>query len=342
MIILSDCLTEKIDEGCLKVANSLTRRIQEYDSSTIVVSYDRKPRQSDIHLKLNKLFLNKSLISLIRKNKQSVLYIPFASNTKASALRTLFLSLYTGRKVDVLFVLRFSMSVSTKYILKLSGARIIALSEEAYKFYDSQIGKAVYLKTGINTKQFIPVNAEKKQELRKKYAVEDGKRVLLHVGHLKNGRNIDKLLNVSEKYHVFLVVSSVTESEKDEELRKKLNNRPYTTIIDSYLEHIEEVYQMADVYLFPVQQCENCIDVPLSVLEAASCNIPIVTTNYGELKAFNKEKGFRFISQFDNNSLNSALDEMSSMKNINNRESVLEYDWDNSVERLMSDFHAGV
>lgn len=29
MIVLSDCLTNKIDEGCLKVANSLTKRLKK-------------------------------------------------------------------------------------------------------------------------------------------------------------------------------------------------------------------------------------------------------------------------------------------------------------------------
>lgn len=29
MVVLSDCLTNKIDEGCLKVANSLAKKIKE-------------------------------------------------------------------------------------------------------------------------------------------------------------------------------------------------------------------------------------------------------------------------------------------------------------------------
>ena len=60
MIILSDCLTEKLDEGCIKVANSLTRRIKSTCPDTLVVSYKQEPKTSDVHLKLNKLFLNKN------------------------------------------------------------------------------------------------------------------------------------------------------------------------------------------------------------------------------------------------------------------------------------------
>ena len=60
---------------------------------------------------------------------------------------------------------------------------------------------------------------------------------MLHVGHLKGGRNIDKLVNVSNQYHIILVVSSVTEAEKDAGIRKQLETRGNVTIIDSYLEN---------------------------------------------------------------------------------------------------------
>ena len=80
------------------------------------------------------------------------------------------------------------------------------------------------------------------------------------------------------------------------------------TLIDSYLQSIQEIYQLADVYLFPVMDIENCIDVPLSVLEAASCNLPIVTTEYGELTAFREQEGFLFIDALDSDSLNQALE----------------------------------
>lgn len=337
MIILSDCLTEKVDEGCLKIANNLTERIKSYDINTTVVSYDRTSEKSDLHLRLNKLFLNHSLLVLIRNKKESVLYIPFASNTKASAIRTWVLSLAASKGLKVIFALRYPMDRITRMILKKSNAEIIALSRESFDFYKKEIGKAVYLKTGIDTKRFIPVDTEKKAKLRRKYGVAEGKKVVLHVGHLKGGRNVDKLLNAGDHFHVFLVVSSATEREKDLLLRAKLDERPNITIIDSYIKYIEEIYQMADVYLFPVQEAENCIDVPLSVLEAAACNIPIVTTEYGELKEFRQEPGFYFINSLDENTLNRALNEMSEMRNCNNRQAVLEYDWDESVKHFLAE-----
>lgn len=334
MLVLSDCLTSKIDEGCLKVANSLTKRLKKSSDNTIIVSYDRKPDYSDEHMATNKLFLNPKLLMLVHSNKP-VMYIPFASNTTASCVRCLILSIFSGHKLNVLFVLRFPMKPFAKACLKLSGAKVIALSEASYQFYRNIVGsKAFYLKTGIDLKKFIPVTSEQKKVIRQKYNIPEDKKVLLHVGHLKAGRNIDKLYGVDKKFHVVLVVSSVTKAEKDAELRAKLESRGDITIIDSYLENVQEVYQMADVYLFPVQEVENCIDVPLSVLEAAACNIPIVTTEYGELASFRGKDGFCFIDDFSSDVLNAALSTMSEKKDVDTRLAVKDYDWDCSIQKL--------
>lgn len=335
MIIISDCLTGKIDEGCLKVANSLTKRIKQNSPNTTIISYDRKPEYSDKHFRLNKLFLNKKLIKIVREKKEPVLYIPFASNTMGSCLRIFVLSLFSGKSVNVLFALRFPMKSFGKTLLKLSKGKIIALSEASYLFYKDIVGnRAVYLKAGIDMKKFVPVTLEEKNALKRKYKIPEKKKVVLHVGHLKSGRNVDKLTYIGDEYQVVLVVSSVT--EKDIILQRQLKERNNVTIISSYLKNIQEVYQMADVYLFPVQKEENCIDIPLSVLEAAACNLPVVTTEYGELKAFKGCKGFLFIDNLSRDSLNRAIDVMISKDLTESREAVREYDWKQAIETLQA------
>ena len=77
-------------------------------------------------------------------------------------------------------------------------------------------------------------------------------------------------------------------------------------IIDRFVENIEEVYQLSDVYIFPVKEEMNAIDIPLSVLEAASCNLQIVTTDYGELKVFKGEDGFFYTNDFNKESFNTC------------------------------------
>ena len=335
MIILSNSLTEKTDEGCLKVANSLAKRIKKLYPETMLVSYGESTNQSDCHLKLNKLFLNRSLISLIRRKKEPVLYIPFSSNTMASVMRVWVLSWFAKYGLKVIFVLRYPMNSVKEKLLRLSGAEVIALSAESYDFFKSIVGhKATYLKTGIDTKQFSPVDDIVAEQLKEKYGMMKDKKVILHVGHLKSGRNVEQLLKISQKYHVFLVTSTLTKDEQDVELRNKLLSQSNITIIDKYIPNIQELYQMADVYFFPVQESGHCIDVPLSVMEAAACNKAIVTTSYGELKAFLGQDGFFFIDSFEENALNDLLDSAVQRNSCDTRSAVLEYDWENSIVNL--------
>ena len=333
VIILSDCLTETADEGALKVASSLARRLRQLDDHTLVITYDRKPAWSDMHLALNKLFLNRSLFKVLRRRHDPVLYIPFASNTLASALRVCVLSLMGRRQVRVLFALRHPMNGPTRRLLKWSGAQIITLSGTSCEYFTRETGHALQLKAGVDMKRFTPVTAQRKAELRAKYGVAQDKKVLLHVGHLNAGRNVQSLLHAGEEYHVFLVASTVTQT--DEALRRRLEERPNTTIIDHYLPDVHQLYQMADVYLFPVMEEEHCIDLPLSVMEAASCNVPIVTTAYGELAAFRGEPGFAFIAGDNGEEIAAAINRMAAMRDCENRAAVREYDWDRAVAQLL-------
>ena len=338
MVIISDCLTEQPAEGCLKIAYNLIKRIKERAPQTMVITYGKKSILSSCHMKLNRMFLNMELLTFLRKKQEPVLYIPNASCTLASAVRTWVLAKFTRRSVNVLFVQWHGMNPVTRHLLKQSGAAIICVSRESARRYEENGLPAVYLKTGVDTDRFQPVDETRKQELRRKYHLPEQARIVLHVGHLKEGRNLDKFCLLKDEYLTVLVISTVTVEECG--IREQLAQYPNISILDTYIENIEEIYQLADVYFFPVLESGNCIDVPLSVLEAAACGLPILTTRYGELREFVSTEGFCFLEDFEPQKIHAALDRLYQVRQINmNREAVLAYGWNHAVSVLTGEHY---
>ena len=118
------------------------------------------------------------------------------------------------------------------------------------------------------------------------------------------------------------------------QLREALVKRRNITLIENYVANIEEIYQLADVYFFPVLNERNCISVPLSVLEAAACNLPIVCTDFGELKQFKGKDGFFFIDSFEPENINNLIRKALQSK-ADTRSCVLEYDWEKAASQIM-------
>ncbi len=331
MLILTNCLVKNADEGSINIAYNLIKRIKTAAKNVQVVSYERISELTDIQVKANKLMITLPLIKLLRKENK-VLYIPFPARMLPTSLRIWILSRYC-KDLSVLISMHDGIDKLSGFLLKKSKAKLYTVSEKAYKDFSAVAGNQVtYIKTGVDTKKFHPVDQITKSDLRNKYGIQENAKVVLHVGHLNEGRNIQQLLNLDDEYFLVLVTSTFTKGEQDKQLKEAFLKRKNTLLIDSFVENIEEIYQLSDLYLFPVVEAGHCIDVPLSVLEAASCGISVLTTDYGEAEVFKNCEGFSYISSFEkiNELVNKLIDE----KTNNTRNAVLDYDWNNAVEIL--------
>jgi glycosyltransferase involved in cell wall biosynthesis len=90
---------------------------------------------------------------------------------------------------------------------------------------------------------------------------------------------------------------------------------------------------MADCYVFPTIS-GNSIFTPLSVLEAMSCNLPVISTRFdGLLKCFIGVGGLLIVD-----SEKGFLDSIRSIKNdpinIDTRENIIPYSWEDIVKKL--------
>ncbi len=326
MLIVSNGLTERPDEGFLNVANHLVKRLKAARSDVFVVSYERQSSCTDCYLKLNKLLLHPKLISLVRRHRDSVLYLPFPAKTLPTALRIFLLSLFAGKPIRVILVMKSEMGAWARRLLRWSKAHLVVFSKEAANFYSHIVSsdRVTYWKTGVDTERFVPVSAQRSRELKEAYGLDPDRPVILHVGHLKAGRNVGRLLELDPRYQVVLVSSTLTKEEQDPALKEQLESAPNVTLWGEYLPHIEEMYQLADLYFFPTLESGNCIDVPLSCLEAASCGVPVMTTPYGEMKELLGKPGFY---PMEPEAIPFILEQEKGLS----RQAVLPYDWNEAV-----------
>ena len=124
---------------------------------------------------------------------------------------------------------------------------------------------------GINTEKFVPSDEADSKELKEKYGFDPEKPLVLHVGHCSSGRGLEDFLKIKNAQR--LIISSGM--FEDEELVGSLEEDG-VTIMSGYLENVEEIFRMSDAYLFPTRSTENVISIPLSVMEALACGVPVI------------------------------------------------------------------
>ncbi len=330
MMILTNGLTDIADEGFLKVANSLVKRLKQSSPGIEIVSYERQSDITDIFIYPNK-FMSSKCVRDVCKKHENVLYVPFPTKKWVMALRVYLLSKF-AKKLDIILVLKTPIGKIGRFLLRQSGAGIIVFSKDAADFYADIVSdeRVKYLKTGVDTEKFVPVSDKQAAELKLKYGFDPDKKIILHVGHLNEGRNIRTLTKISEEYQVLLVTSTLTKDESNQNLKNDLLDKPNIKIIDDYVSQIEEIYQMSDVYFFPVVESGHCIDIPLSCLEAAACGKPVITTAYGEMRQLIGREGIYLIEDFSAAAVNRAIADAIGGGSFSGA-SVSDYDWKHAV-----------
>jgi len=283
---------------------------------------------------LNKLLFSKAFYEYIKMfPSERILYIPSQSITSATFVRAKLLECMTSKQVSILSLQPVKYSCFEKVIWPvIRPVHILAQSSHSAKRLTSIGVRTSILPLGVDDKKFYPSENRKKAELRKKYSLDTGAEILLHVGHIKRSRNIEWLIEVKRRLpDVTILVVGSTTTVQDEEFRI-LMEKGGLIVMREYISNIEEMYQLSDWYVFPVLKNNSAIETPLSVLEAMSTNLPVLTTSFGSLPdTFHQDEHFRFI--------NSPEDIVIALKegfsgNCNNREKIRPFTWETIADRL--------
>lgn len=336
IIFISEVFSRSLDEGLKTIIFNLFNVLKEKSELCAVTRNENAIVGDDIiKIRLNKLFLGHNLHSRIKFfSPDAIIYIPEASTTLNGFLRAKILRLcHPGIPVCVIGSQPREYSACQKIILGNFKIDILFLLGGAQKYFFEDLGFNVkVLPPAIDVKKFHPVNQEKKDCLRRKYAIQDNF-VVLHVGHIKQNRNIEQLIDVQGLRNIQVIIVSSATTKVDYALKRRLKESGIK-VYDSYISTVEEIYQLADLYVFPVIKQDAAIEMPLSVLEAMACNLPVITTRFGGLvECFKENEGFRYFA--NNEELLDLIPAMGRLRSTNT-EKVADFTWENMANFIIS------
>lgn len=212
---------------------------------------------------------------------------------------------------------------------------VLVQSHESESVFRSMGCTTRFLPNGVDVNRFLPAAPRSKSELRQKYGIKRDRFVILHVGPIIKRRNIEFLAKVQDTNHQVIVIGRMP---ADKHVHQVLIDVGCMVLTD-YLEQIEEIYALSDCYVFPTPPAnrEASIEMPLSVIEAMSCNLPVITTRFGALpRAFEQGEGLLFVDCEDD--LLQELDRVKEGLAVRTRDKVLPYEWDNIIGSLQQTY----
>jgi len=305
--------SENLDEGLKNIAHHIA---------------DNLSKNIDVQLlKVNvKNIISLEILRGIKKYRPDIIhYIPGPTNKSIILLK--FIKTYL--KYDVKIVLSAPLPMFRDITLKLLNFKpdyVFASSKDLKERMDILDIPSHLLPNGVDMEKFTPVSDfNEKVKLREKYGIQKDRFTLLHVGHIMTNRNLEILTKLSKDAKVVIVASKYIKI--DYKLLKNLRNAG-CRIFQGHFPNIEEFYQLSDCYLFPVKKWDSIL-CPLSVMEAMSCNLPVVTTDFEGIKTFFEEgNGLIFAEKEEE-----LIEGIGSIKkgniSIATREKVERYSWQN-------------
>lgn len=280
------------------------------------------------------LIVPRILITFFIKRPEIVIYIPKQSLTFLSLLKAFTLQLFIGKRLRTVGLQKRSITGRRmRLIQKLSFGKVFVLSYSMKKELADLGIDADVIYTGIETSKFVPT--KNKEKLREKYNIPKDKIIVLHVGHIKASRNLELLIEINNKFeHCQSVIVGSTATQQERNILNKCTDAN-VIVINQTIDTIEDIYALADIYCFPVKEDKGAMETPLSVLEAMSTNLPVITTTFGQLtELFQQDDYYKYIKDINEIDKN-MIRELTTGKCLN-RDKVSDFTWQATTQKILA------
>ncbi len=327
--IVAEHFSPPYDEGFKKATGGIINGLLAIGKELAVFS---PSDEKGLKLPRNRLLIGSGFRSRLKRYHPDLLiYIPQSAATPMSFLRTRFLKWQSGKPVVMISLQRRCYSEVVKPILgKLLPELVLVLSEKSKRIVEDIGGRALRIGLGVDADKFKPVTQQQKSMLKEKYNLPNRK-ILLHIGHISRRRNLEILGRIKHPELQIVMVSSTT-THAARKLKGELVSSG-TIVLNTYIESIEEIYQLADAYIFPTFDPMGAIEIPLSVLEAMATNLPVVTTPFGGLPdLFGDVKGLLFARSAEQ--LLKLVEDALAMTSVETRNAVINLSWKSVAQEI--------
>ena len=189
--------------------------------------------------------------------------------------------------------------------------------------------------SGVDVQRFSPVTGADKVVLRSELGLPANRYVVLHVGHIKEDRNLRLLCALQREGSLQVVIVGSTATRVEEPLLMDLRDSGCIVNI-GFAPKIEQYYQAADCYVFPTTHTQAAIQIPLSILEAMATNLPVVSTSFGGLKDFfTSGEGLTFVDRSEMGNLTAIVLRAVKCESVRTRANVMGFAWEVVAQRLI-------
>lgn len=276
------------DEGYTKFTRVLEAELGRRRS---VVTYVTRPHRWDGNAVVR--LINRTLevlkCALSRKVRDSppdvILYASRSSLTVPALVRARLVRVLCRAPVALVALQGGGVGVLRGRLARSLAPELLLVPTQAQLRLARNLGvNAACIWSGVDLERFRPAVPGEKEALRERYGLPRDRRIVLHVGHLREGRNLMALAPLAGEDGVTVVVlASGRRSVESDALRAQLDQQG-VVVLDGYQPAVEELYRQADCYVFPTTASDSAVALPLSVLEALASCIPVVSMRFGALE----------------------------------------------------------
>jgi len=313
-----------LDEGMRNMAYYLWRELSQ--------------RHKVLHISLKPLFMFPFLLKRIYDYNPQLIHVIPGPTLKTFLLAKLLKIYYPKAKIVMSATNPVLGYLSKRLVPLLKPDLILAQTEEDRKMFMRFKCYTRILHSGVDTNKFIPVSSETKSKLRAKFGLDPTSFIALHIGPIRYCRNLLLFNKIRKRLDIQPLIIGSQSTPMEQDVLLKLVDEGCLVWV-KYFKAIQEIYALADCYVFPTFK-EGCsIKSPLSVLEAMSSNLPVITMKFGALpQMFHEGHGLYFVNGEDEiiPVLKEVMDKTynHAINDVKTREKVLPYSWRSCAQKL--------